>query len=136
MIAPEIASLLAEDLHAFAASGSPFVAPPLSQRRATTTARRAPQDIVTNPKILVVDDEPINIKVVKKHLSSVGYHDVISTTDPRQAFKMARVQQPDLLLLDVMMPEVSGLEVLEQVSLDPETADIPVIILTASTDKE
>ena len=135
MIASEITALLTEDLYSLAL-GLPGKSGLHAAPSEARPRRRAATEVVSNPKILIVDDEPINIKVVRKHLSTVGYLNVISTTDPRQAVAMAQREQPDLLLLDVMMPEVSGLEVLERVGLEPSSADIPVIILTASTDKE
>lgn len=87
-------------------------------------------------KVMIVDDEPINIKVVRKYLSMVGYTDFVSVTEAGEAFNQIVKELPDVLLLDVMMPNVSGLEILEQVRADRRIAHIPVLILTASDDQE
>ena len=85
-------------------------------------------------RIMIVDDEPVNIKVVRKYLQIAGYKEFITTSDAPQALPMLRDNRPDLLLLDVMMPQVSGIEILQGVRADPELQHIPVIILTANSD--
>jgi cyclic di-GMP phosphodiesterase len=87
-------------------------------------------------KVMIVDDEPINIKVVRKYLEMEGYRNFVSTIDAPHAFEMIRKEKPDVVLLDIMMPEVSGLDILEMLSGNNETARIPVIILTATGDPE
>jgi len=59
-------------------------------------------------KIAIVDDEPINIKVVRKHLQIAGYQNFITTTDSTEAMALIVSEMPDVILLDVMMPQVSG----------------------------
>jgi len=85
-------------------------------------------------RILIIDDEPVNIKVVKKYLQIAGYQNFITSTDAPKAIELIRTEQPDLVLLDVMMPEVSGLQILEQVRSDSALRYLPVLILTASAD--
>jgi putative two-component system response regulator len=63
-------------------------------------------------KILIVDDEPVNILVAQKYLSLAGFKNFVTTSDPRDAIRLAYLHQPDLVLLDIMMPEVSGLDIL------------------------
>src|SRR5206468_9729549 len=87
-------------------------------------------------RIMIVDDEPVNIKVVRKYLQIAGYTDFITTHESPKAMAMVRREKPDLILLDVMMPEISGLKILQEVRSDPELAHLPVLILTASTDAE
>jgi putative two-component system response regulator len=87
-------------------------------------------------KIAIVDDEPINIKVVRKHLQIAGYQNFITTTDSTEAMALIVSEMPDVILLDVMMPQVSGIEILRAVRADPKLHHIPVLILTASTDTE
>ena len=84
--------------------------------------------------ILIIDDEPINIKVVRKHLGSAGYHDVVTTTDAADALNVIQRERPDLILLDVMMPGVSGLDILGKIRAGAQTAHTPVLILTAFCD--
>lgn len=87
-------------------------------------------------KILIVDDEAINIKVTKKYLEKDGHGSFITTTDSREAMALILEQQPDLVLLDVVMPNVSGLDILKEVRQDKRCESLPVVILTASTDPE
>jgi putative two-component system response regulator len=87
-------------------------------------------------KVMVVDDEATNIKVVKRLLELEGYSRFITTTDATTAITLLRDEQPDILLLDLMMPHVSGLDILQQVRADDELSFIPIVILTAVTDRE
>ncbi len=85
-------------------------------------------------KIMIVDDEPLNIKVVRKYLQIAGYENFVTTSDAAAALEMIRSECPDLILLDIMMPKVSGLQILEAVRDDASLTHLPVLILTASTD--
>lgn len=80
--------------------------------------------------ILVVDDEPDLLLLLEEHLRQEGYA-VTTATTGMQAITRAREDQPDIILLDVMMPGVSGFDVCNILQDFPETADIPVIFLTA-----
>jgi putative two-component system response regulator len=95
----------------------------------------SPDQVVQNPKIAIVDDQPINIKVVQKYLKLAGYERFATTTDSQVAVQLIDRERPDVLLLDVMMPHVSGLEILSTLRGDARFADLPVIILTADTEK-
>src|SRR5258705_6473380 len=66
-------------------------------------------------RILVIDDEPINIKVIQKYLQDAGYKQVRGITDPTFAMAGIAIEQPDVILLDVMMPRVSGLDLLASI---------------------
>lgn len=79
--------------------------------------------------ILAVDDDPVNLKVVSMSLGK--YYAVITATNGVEALKLLDRQQPDLILLDVMMPEITGFEVCRRIKSDSRYADIPVIFLTA-----
>jgi DNA-binding response OmpR family regulator len=81
-------------------------------------------------RILVVDDEPDLLILLEEHLRQEGY-DVLTATTGMQAITKAREERPDIILLDVMMPGVSGFDVCNILQDFPETADIPVIFLTA-----
>lgn len=91
---------------------------------------------VQHAKVMVVDDEPTNIKVVQRLLQLAGYVDFVTTTDSTAALELIRKQQPDIVLLDLMMPGVSGLEILAEIRSDDALSFLPVIILTAATDRE
>jgi DNA-binding response OmpR family regulator len=80
--------------------------------------------------ILVVDDEPDAIELADFNLRAAGF-EVLTAADGNQALQLARKHKPDLILLDVMLPKIDGLEVCKLLRRDPATADIPVIMLTA-----
>ncbi|MET0028774.1 MAG: HD domain-containing phosphohydrolase [Candidatus Thiodiazotropha sp.] len=84
--------------------------------------------------ILVVDDTPENIAVMKGIL--VGQYTVLAATSGIIALKLVEKRKPDLILLDVMMPEMDGYEVCRHLKSNPETTHIPVIFVTAKTDSE
>ena len=81
-------------------------------------------------KILVVDDEPEAVELVEFNLKQAGF-DVITAADGAEALKRARSALPALIVLDVMLPAVDGMEVCKILRRDPATASIPIIMLTA-----
>ena len=81
-------------------------------------------------KILVVDDEPDALDLVAFNLKQAGL-EVVTADDGAAALRRAREVVPDLILLDLMLPEVDGLEVCKQLRRDPATSSIPIIMLTA-----
>jgi DNA-binding response OmpR family regulator len=83
-------------------------------------------------KILVVDDNPDAIAILRGTLEARG-HTVLAAESGRQALDIVKTDRPDLILLDVMMPELSGIEVLKRLRDDSATASIPVILVTAKT---
>jgi len=87
------------------------------------------------PLILIVDDEPKNLQVLGNMLRERDYK-VSAATNGRQALEMTDISHPDLILLDIIMPEPDGLQVCKQLKASEEKKDIPVIFLTAKTDTE
>lgn len=81
-------------------------------------------------KILVVDDEPDAVELVEFNLKNAGF-EVITAADGAEALKKARAALPDLVVLDLMIPEVDGLEVCKLLRRDAATAGIPILMLTA-----
>jgi two-component system phosphate regulon response regulator PhoB len=81
-------------------------------------------------RILVVDDEPDALEVIRVNLVHAGFN-VITAEDGQEALTKARNAQPDLILLDLMLPEVDGLEVCKILRRDDVTKDIPIIVVTA-----
>lgn len=81
-------------------------------------------------KILVCDDEPHILHVVSTKLRNGGF-EVITASDGEEAFESARKNKPDLVMTDYQMPYLSGLELCAKLRADAETANIPVIMLTA-----
>lgn len=90
---------------------------------------------LTKRKILLVDDDPLIRRVVTNSLAAAGYA-VFSVGYAREALPSARASLPDLILLDVMMPELNGYEVCQQLRDDPQTATLPIIMLTAMDEPE
>ncbi|WP_417614893.1 diguanylate cyclase domain-containing protein [Oceanisphaera sp.] len=80
-------------------------------------------------RILVVDDQPVNIRVL--HQLFKDEFDVLMATDGEQAITLCKEQQPDIVLLDVVMPGISGHDVCRRLKADPDTRDIPVIFVTS-----
>ena len=88
-----------------------------------------------NKKVLVVDDEETIRKFVKIQLGKEGY-DVKEAADGEQAMILLNKIQFDVLICDIMMPNKNGWEVLKEVRLNPETSEIPVIVLTAKNEDD
>jgi diguanylate cyclase len=84
-------------------------------------------------KVMMVDDEPLMTALVETHLEDAGYTNFVTLNDPREALATMRREAPGVLLLDLMMPQMSGFEVLEAVRTDPELRYTPVIVLTAAS---
>jgi len=85
------------------------------------------------PLILVVDDNDANVDILETRLMSQGY-DVITARDGAEALSRAQSQLPDLILLDIMMPEIDGLEVARRLKSDPDLPFMPIVLVTAKAD--
>ncbi len=81
-------------------------------------------------KVMIVEDNELNMKLFHDLLESRGY-DIIETRDGMEALKMARTERPDLILMDIQLPEVSGLEVTKWIKEDDDLRAIPIIAVTA-----
>ena len=90
---------------------------------------------LTKARILVVDDEPANVRLLEPTLAEAGYRQVRSTTDSRQVLALYGEYQPDLLLLDLMMPYLDGIAVMRELQI-PEDVYLPILVLTADTTTE
>jgi len=82
------------------------------------------------PRILIVDDEPDVVQLIEYNLKAAGY-DVVTAADGNEALDLARSSSPNLIILDLMLPEVDGLDVCKVLRRDRSTAGIPIIMLTA-----
>lgn len=89
------------------------------------------------PKILLIDDDPKAIKIISSYFSD-GSFDVFKEYSGKEGLRTAAVRRPDIIVLDLMMPEMNGFEVLRALKHDDATKDIPVVILSAKilTDEE
>ncbi|MBL8829249.1 MAG: response regulator, partial [Planctomycetaceae bacterium] len=87
-------------------------------------------------KILIIDDEPINARVVRKYLVDAGMTRCTTLSDALGAIDTIRAERPDLVLLDIMMPGISGIEILRQLREIPAFRHLAVLVLTAVEDRE
>ena len=89
----------------------------------------------TPPRILLVDDNAANVDILQTRLAVHGY-EILTANDGEEALAIARAKQPDLILLDVMMPKVDGLEVCRRLKADASLPFMPIILVTAKVDSK
>ncbi len=82
-------------------------------------------------KVLVVDDNPQNLELLSAYIEDIPNVTIIPATNGMEALARVADQRPDLILLDIMMPKMSGFEVCRQLKADPKTRDIQIIMVTA-----
>ena len=123
-------SLMGEDGSQQSASTS-IPGPPSSFGNEIATTTQA-----SDFKVLIVDDEPINVLVAQEYLRLAGYQNTFGEVDATKALERIAQEQPDIVLVDIMMPEVNGLEILEKLRADPQWTFLPVIIVTAADDDQ
>ncbi len=80
--------------------------------------------------ILLIEDHPMNRDMLARRLGRRGFH-VLEAVDGLQGLAMARQHHPDLILLDISLPEIDGYEVTRRLKADPQTAGVPIVALTA-----
>ena len=90
-------------------------------------------DIVTRYRVLIVDDEPTNLKILANILQD--NYDVSAATSGEDALQIAEQMKPDIILLDLIMPDMNGIEVCEALKAKESTSNIPVIFVTSMSDK-
>src|SRR5436309_2017094 len=89
----------------------------------------------TPARILVVDDNAANVDILCARLSAHGY-EMVTAADGEAALEAIKTQQPDLILLDVMMPKLDGIEVCRRVRADTSLPYIPIVLVTARSDSK
>lgn len=142
-IAPQIESLLCDVRAQFGTDSQSGIQLDQAVRADTSTGRtssvglppREQDESLLTAKILIVDDEPINVKVCQKYLNELGYKRCIGLTDSTRTIAVILEERPDVVILDVMMPIVSGVDVLRLIRKHDELTHLPVLILTASSDR-
>jgi twitching motility two-component system response regulator PilH len=80
-------------------------------------------------KILIVDDSPTEVHILRSALVKYG-HSIVTATSGEEALEVARIERPDLILMDVVMPGMNGFQATRKLSLDPEMKSIPVIVVS------
>jgi len=93
-------------------------------------------DTLLHSKILIVDDEPVNVLLLEHILAAEGYQNVYSSTDSRQVQSLQQRENFDLILLDMRMPHLSGIDVMTALAEQEQDNFIPILVLTAQTDDE
>ncbi len=109
-------------------------AEPLSNLQ--TQPMRAETELLSSATVMMVDDEPITLDIVQAYLEGAGYRKFVTVSEPADAMGLVESEKPDVLLLDLMMPVVSGFDILKSIRSDRRFQHIPVIVLTSSTDSE
>jgi len=87
----------------------------------------------TPPRVLIADDNAANVRIMRTRLAADGY-EVVTAGDGEQALAVAHEAEPDLILLDIMMPKVDGIEVCRRLKARPNPSFVPIILVTAMTD--
>jgi CheY-like chemotaxis protein len=89
--------------------------------------------MTSTPKtVLIIEDEEDAAELFAEMMRVSGFR-VLKTSNSSPALSMMRVERPDVIILDIMMPEISGLDILRQLRRDPEFADIPVVVVSAKS---
>ncbi|MEP6990439.1 MAG: response regulator [bacterium] len=128
-----IISVVADSIRGFALGAAAVLQKPLSRsdlHRSLVELGLFPMAEGRTLTVLVVDDDPKAVEIIAVRLLRMGAT-VIRAFGGREAISLAREQRPDLIVLDLMMPEVTGFDVVEELHHDPGTAGIPVLIVTA-----
>ena len=99
-------------------------------------AHGSPESMISSPKkILIIDDDPEDIKIISENISQLGY-DIITATSGREGLRLAEIHRPFAITLDLIMAEMDGWEALLSLKRNPDTADIPVIIVSTADDRK
>ena len=93
-----------------------------------------PRSPLLDAKVMMVDDEPLMTDLIQAYLEDAGYLNFVVTNHPLEAIELLRREEPGVLLLDLMMPHLSGFDLLERIRADRRLRYTPVIVLTAATD--
>ena len=102
----------------------------MPNQQPTASSKKKPEAM--KRKVLVVDDEPTFTRLLKLNLEATGRYDIRAENDPQLALPAALEFRPDLMLIDVMMPEMDGGDVANLLAAHPELRHVPVLFLTAT----
>jgi len=108
--------------------------PPAETPRYANSSSDGELDSSNEPVVLVIDDDPNALELLERTIEAAGAR-VVTASDGREALSLARTLQPAAITLDIVMPGMDGWEVLSELKADATTADIPVIIVTMTTDR-
>jgi DNA-binding response OmpR family regulator len=128
-----VVSIMRDSVKALSLGAAECLSKPVDAGAIVPLVRRLLEGAPDGATVLVVDDESDTVDFIRDTLKAEGFRIVVAH-DGRQALEVLQRRRPDLVLLDIMMPELSGFEVLEALAGDPKTASIPVVVLTARGD--
>lgn len=115
-----------------------FITKPVNEEILIKTVARQIEELVKKgalhkkkrPKVLIIDDEPYHVELIKDRLKFNNY-DVIYSYNGNEGLEKIKKEKPDLVLLDIMLPEIDGFEISKKIKAYPQTKDLPIIMLTA-----
>lgn len=96
--------------------------------------RHDTSQILTDATIMMVDDEPLEMEVIQIYLQQLGYHRFILIDESPLAMTIIMRERPDIVLLDLLMPDASGFDILGAIRANDELKNLPVIVLTSSSE--
>jgi DNA-binding response OmpR family regulator len=128
-----VVSMLDERGNGFALGAADYLIKPVHRDSLLATLRRV--TFATNgasgaPRVLAIDDDPMALELIEALLAPAGYQ-VLTATDGRQGITAAKMQHPGLVIVDLLMPEMDGFAVVEQMRANQTTSGIPIVILTS-----
>ncbi|WP_431066532.1 response regulator [Methylotuvimicrobium sp.] len=128
-----IVSIVADAQKGFALGASAVLQKPVGRSELVNVLKKLrPVAPMKGVKVLVVDDDPKSVELLSAYLLEPGYI-VLKAYGGMDGIALAKRQRPDLLVLDLMMPGINGFDVVETLKQNPETADIPIVVVTAKT---
>ncbi len=127
-----VVSMLDERGKGFALGAAEYLLKPIQSDTLLATIRRIARMARRPGTLLAVDDDPMAIELMRASLEPEGYT-VLTANGGAEAIDLARQAVPDLIILDLVMPEVNGFAVVEALRADRTTADIPIVVLTSKT---
>ncbi len=125
-----VVSMIDERGKGFALGAAEYIVKPLRSDALLGTIRRLVRTASRPATVLAVDDDPLAIALIRAALEPEGYT-ILAATGGAEAIDLARQVQPDLIILDLVMPEVNGFAVVEELRKDASTVDIPIVVLTS-----
>jgi signal transduction histidine kinase/DNA-binding response OmpR family regulator len=125
-----VVSVANGDAQALSLGAAECLLNPVERSLIVATIRKLLAGLAHEPRVLLLDDEDDTLDYVRQALASEGFL-TVTARDGNQALALMALERPDLVLLDVALPEISGFEVLARMARDPSTAGIPVVVLSA-----
>ena len=95
-----------------------------------TSAQPFELGVLAHANIMMIDDESIMLEVVRAFLADVGLTEFFGINDPKLAIEAIQIQRPDVLLLDLVMPQIDGFKLLKLIRNDPQLKPLPIIVMT------